>query len=284
MKLALCNEVLREIPFTAQCAYAAALGYEAVEVAPFTLAGWPEALDSSKIAVLRREAEAAGIHISGLHWLLVSPSGLTLNGPDAAARARTVGVLRRLIDLCSALGGRYLVHGSPAQRSVAADDDPGQARARAVATLQAVAGDVEAAGLTYCIEPLGRGETNFINTIADAAALARDVGSAAFTAMLDTKAAAQTESSSISTLIAEWVPLGGIGHVQFNDPNRRGPGQGDLEFADIIAALGAAGYDGYVAMEPFDYFPDGAGAAAHAAGYVRGLLAGLDYRSTSNAT
>ena len=37
MKLSLCNEVIRELPFERQCALAAALGYEGLEVAPFTL-------------------------------------------------------------------------------------------------------------------------------------------------------------------------------------------------------------------------------------------------------
>ena len=41
MKFALCNEVLQPLPFEQQCAMAAALGYDALEVAPFTLAADP---------------------------------------------------------------------------------------------------------------------------------------------------------------------------------------------------------------------------------------------------
>ena len=36
MKLSLCNEVIRELPFDRQCALAAGLGYRGLEVAPFT--------------------------------------------------------------------------------------------------------------------------------------------------------------------------------------------------------------------------------------------------------
>ena len=36
MRIALCNEVIREMEFAAQCEFAAALGYDAVELAPFT--------------------------------------------------------------------------------------------------------------------------------------------------------------------------------------------------------------------------------------------------------
>jgi hypothetical protein len=48
-----------------------------------------------------------------------------------------------------------------------------------------------------------------------------------------------------------------------------------MRFAPILAALSemqAAGhYRGIVAVEPFDYVPDGMGSAARAIGYLRGL-------------
>src|SRR5206468_2472703 len=36
MKLSLCNEVIRDLPFERQCELAAELGYEGLELAPFT--------------------------------------------------------------------------------------------------------------------------------------------------------------------------------------------------------------------------------------------------------
>ena len=116
MRLALCNEVLRDRDFAAQCAYAAALGYDALEVAPFTLGDDPLALPPSRAREVRRAASDAGIAISGLHWLLVKPEGLSVTSPDPAVRARTIESMRSLVALCAELGGRYLVHGSPAQR------------------------------------------------------------------------------------------------------------------------------------------------------------------------
>jgi len=66
-----------------------------------------------------------------------------------------------------------------------------------------------------------------------------------------------------------------IAHVQANDPNRRGPGQGELAFAPILRTLLQHHYPGIVAVEPFDYQPDGPGCAAHSIGYLRGVLEGL---------
>lgn len=45
-----------------------------------------------------------------------------------------------------------------------------------------------------------------------------------------------------------------------------------MHFGGVLAALLETGYAGVVAAEPFDYVPDGMGAAAWAAGYLRGLL------------
>lgn len=275
MRIALCNEVLRDMAFAAQCDYAAALGYDGLELAPFTLGAEPHRLSAAKRARLRRAAADAGVAITGLHWLLVAPKGLSLNGPDATLRARTRDVLRALVGLCADLGGDYLVHGSPAQRSVAPGDTFDQARARTVAIFAALAADVEAAGLTYCIEPLAPGETNFINTVEEAARLVESIGSPAFKTMIDTSAAGQAEALPVADLIDRWLPTGLIGHVQVNDTNRRGPGQGEDRFAPVFAALLRNGYDRTVAVEPFDTHPDGRGCAARAAGYVRGLLEAL---------
>ena len=47
-RIALCNEVLAPWPFERQCAYAAALGYRALEVAPYTLAADPMTISDAQ--------------------------------------------------------------------------------------------------------------------------------------------------------------------------------------------------------------------------------------------
>ncbi len=279
MKIALCNEVLRDMEFAAQCDYAAALGYDGLEVAPFTLGEMPHLMSERARAALRRAAADAGIAITGLHWLLVTPQGLSLNGPDAEIRGRTLEVMRRLVVLCADLGGAVLVHGSPAQRNVAPGDDAEAAWARAREAFAAVAEDAGRAGVTYCLEPLSRRETNFINTVGEAARMVEAVGHPAFRTMIDTSAAAQTESEPVAALVERWLPSGLIAHVQVNDRNRRGPGEGDDRFAPVFAALLRKGYDRVVAAEPFVYEPDGRACAARSIGYVRGVLEALEWRT-----
>ena len=118
MKLSLCNEVIRELPFDRQCALAAGLGYRGLEVAPFTFGDDAWRMPAAKRAEIRRACSDAGIEVSGLHWLLAAPAGLSITSADRNVWQRSVDVLRASVELCAELGGVYLVHGSPAQRRV----------------------------------------------------------------------------------------------------------------------------------------------------------------------
>ena len=272
MRIALCNEVLAGMSLERQCEYAARLGYDGLEIAPFTLSDAPEEISTAEAAKIRATVEASGLAVTGLHWLLVKPEGLSLTDPDATIRARTVAVMIRLIALCAELGGEVLVHGSPKQRQIASGQTHADALARLQDGLAQVASTAASAGVIYCIEPLSRRQTALVNTIAEATELVRAIGHPGLRTMIDCSAAGLTETESVPALIDRWLPTGLIAHIQANDPNRRGPGQGEMKFAPILAALRRHHYAGTIAVEPFDYLPDGAGVAAFAAGYLRGIL------------
>ena len=272
MKLSLCNEVLREFEFARQCAYAAALGYAGLEVAPFTLGDDAYRMPAARRAELRRAAAEAGLAVSGLHWLLVAPPGLSITSADRVVRERTIDVMRHLIELCAELGGNYLVHGSPAQRRIASERDPKDAAARGEAAWAAIAGDAQKAGVAYCIEPLAAPDADFVNTLEEAAAIVRRVANPALRTMIDTSAVGVMEKEPVADVVRRWMPTGLVAHVQFNDRNRRGPGEGEDRFAPVVRALRETGYTGWIAMEPFQYKPDGPASAARAIGYVQGVM------------
>ncbi|WP_218668879.1 sugar phosphate isomerase/epimerase [Variovorax sp. KK3] len=252
-----------------------ALGYDGLEVAPFTLAADPMDIGDAQARDFGRIARDHGLEISGLHWLLVAPAGLSIVSVDASLRQRSTAVMQRLVELCALMGGRYLVHGSPRQRSVPPGDTRDAALARAKECLAAAAQAAQQCGVVYCIEPLSRVETDLINTVAEAVELVQAIDSPAFKTMIDCSAAGQVEHEDVPALMRRWMPGGHIAHVQLNDPNRRGPGQGEMRFAPILAALremqAAGHYTGIAAVEPFDYVPDGMGSAARAIGHLRGL-------------
>ena len=276
MRIALCNEVLQPMPFAKQCEYAAKLGYDGIELAPYTVSDEPHKLSAARRAEIRKAAADAGIAIMGLHFLLVAPKGLSITSPDDKLRAWTVDVMRGLIELSGELGARYMVHGS--QRVVAPGETREIAMQRAQDCFAAIAPTAEACKQTYCIEPLAAHITPVINTIAEAVKMVEQIGSLALRSMLDCNHASKMEGESLAQVIERWVPGGMIGHVQINDGNRRGPGQGDIEFAPVFAALATSSYLGDVSVEPMDYVPDGPGSAARSIGYVQGILEGLRFR------
>jgi D-psicose/D-tagatose/L-ribulose 3-epimerase len=269
MRISLCNEVVAALPFAEGARLAAALGYDGLEVAPFTLdAEAPHLLPAARRAELRRIAEEEGAPITSLHWLLVAPAGLSITSADPALRARTLEVMQRLIGLAADLGATLLVHGSPKQRHVAAEGDAPRAE-----EAMAKAGEWAAAhGLTYCLEPLDAGQTNWARTVEEAVGIVRRIGHPGLKTMLDVSAAGNGEAEPAEALLRRFMPTGLIAHVHLNDRNRRGPGQGSDRFRPVFDALRETGYPGFCAVEPFDYHPDGPASAARAIGYLRGIL------------
>lgn len=275
MQLTLCNEVIRELDFASQCRLAAGLGYIGLEVAPFTLSDDPCNLPVSERRSLRAMAEGEGIHITGLHWLMNVPGGISLTSKDAAVQSKTRDHMLGLVELCHDLGGQVLVHGSPDKRPVSDAGSLQAAEEIALGHLTAAGDAAHAAGITYCLEPLAPALTDFVNTVAEAQELVIRSGSKGLATMLDTSAAWGGEDTPPSSVLNRELSKGLIRHIHFNESNRRGPGQGEHCFLPILRVLASHDYDGLIGIEPFDYHPDGPTAAALAAGYVEGLFEAL---------
>jgi sugar phosphate isomerase/epimerase len=200
----------------------------------------------------RRSVERAGLQIVGLHWLLAQTEGLHLTAAERATRLRTADVLIDLAHLCADLGGQVLVLGSPQQRSLHAGTSHREGMLRAAETLAKVVPTLERSGVVLALEPLGPTETNFLNSADDARELARQIESPQIGLHLDVKAMS-SESVSMERLIhehADWLV-----HFHANDPNRQGPGMGDVAVAPYLDALRSSRYQGWVSVEVFDYAP-----------------------------
>src|SRR5258708_39967935 len=130
MRLALCNEVLAAMPLEHQCEHAAALRYDGLEIAPYTLFDRPDQVTANEASRVRTVVEGAGLVVTSLHWLLARPAGLSLTDPDASTRSRTLEVMTRLTRLGAALGRTVLVPGSPPQRPIPRGEAHGGSPAR----------------------------------------------------------------------------------------------------------------------------------------------------------
>jgi sugar phosphate isomerase/epimerase len=183
---------------------------------------------------------------------LAKTEGFHVTSPDTEVRRKTADYLKELARLCVDLGGKVMVFGSPQQRNLLPGVSPEQGMEYAAAVLRTVLPTLEANEVVVALEPLGPQETNFLVTTAEAVELAERIGSPQVRLHLDCKAMA-TESTPPAELIRKYHQL--TAHFHANDPNRQGPGMGQLDMRPILEALGEVDYRGWVSVEVFDYSP-----------------------------
>src|SRR5207253_2387145 len=171
MRYAICNETFEGWDHARVCRTVAELGYQGLELAPFTLAPRITDVTAEQRRTLRRQAEDSGLQIIGLHWLLAKTEGLQLTSPDEKVRQRTADYVVELARCCRDLGGELMVFGSPAQRRIPAGATRAQATDWAVDTFRRAAPGIADSGITLCLEPLAPAEADFIQTAAEAVAI-----------------------------------------------------------------------------------------------------------------
>ena len=273
MKFAICNEQFEGWEFDRVCRFVRSVGYEGLELAPFTLAPSITDVSPQRRAELRLQADDAGVELFGLHWLLAKTEGLYLTSPDASVRRRTAAYLGSLAEACHDFGGTVMVFGSPKQRSLLPGVSSDQAYGWAAETFRDAMPAIADCGVTLCMEPLSPAETDFVNTCADGVRLGAMVNHPNFVLHLDVKA-----MSSEQTPVPELIRLhgGSAGHFHANDANLRGPGFGPIDFVPIFRALRNAGYNRWVSVEVFDYTPDPETIERQSIDYMQRCLAACD--------
>ena len=185
MKLAVCNEFFENWEIAEVFAFAKEVGFDAVEIAPYTLADSVTDIPAAERERIRQAAEECGVEIVGLHWLFVKPDGLHLTLPDADTRQKTCAYLLELTRFCADIGGRLMVIGSPQQRNIEEGVDFQQGFEWAVESFKEaaqLAGDLD---VMLCFEPLNSNITNFILNPDEALELVKAVDHPNFQMIVD---------------------------------------------------------------------------------------------------
>ena len=252
MNFAICNETFQDWPFDKAFAFARELGYTGIEIAPFTIENSAFDITPQRRAQVQQQAEAAGLEVVGLHWLLAQTEGFYLTSPDASVREKTSDYFCELAQLCCDLGGSMMVLGSPVQRNLLPGVSHDEAMKYAADVIQGAVARMDQCGVTLAVEPLGPAEGDFLNTAAQAIELIKKIDSPRVQLHLDVKAMS-SEPTPIGDIIRQGAPY--LAHFHANDPNRRGPGMGDVDFVPIFQTLRDIKYRGWVSVEVFDYEP-----------------------------
>jgi D-psicose/D-tagatose/L-ribulose 3-epimerase len=266
-RLAVCNELFQNVPLGEACGQMRALGYEGLEIAPFTLLNDPATLSPEARRDIRETIAQHNLEFVGFHWLLAAPEGLHATTRDEQVRKRTWDYVNSLIDLCADLAGSHsgrrpvLVFGSPKQRSTTDGVSPRQAVDVLTHGLAHAAPRAESRGVTILIEALSPDQTDVVTCLGEAVAIVKQIRSAAIQTMFDTHNA-RHEAEPHATLIRKYAPY--IQHVHVNEMDGREPGMGDYDFAGLLGALEEVKYQGWVSVEALDLSRDAREVAARA--------------------
>jgi len=252
MKFAICNETFGDWPLDRGFEAARKFQYTGIEVAPFTLGESVFEISNQVRREYRTQAESYGLEILGLHWLLAKTTGYHLTTDDSDIRAKTRDYMIALAQLCSDLGGKIMVLGSPLQRNFPVSMSHQQALNNAASLLSEVVPSLEKHNVQIAVEPLGPQEGNFLNHAYQARELINRIGSSNIQLHLDVKAMS-SEGTGIDSIIRDHSDI--LIHFHANDPNRLGPGMGDVDQRPIFQALQQIEYSGWVSVEVFDYAP-----------------------------
>ncbi len=252
-KYAICNEIMQGWDWKRQCQFAAEVGYQGIEVAPFTLGDHVDNISSDRRAELRGRAQEAGIDILGLHWLLVTPEGLHTTTPDEAVRRETWDYMAKLAEFCADLGGTVMIFGSPNQRSSQGISTE-QAVENLTEGLREVAPRIAAHNVQLLLEPLSSDQTDVINTLGDAVAVVKDVNHTAISAMFDFHNTAD-ETELLDDLVRQHYDY--IKHIQIQEMDGTYLGTGDAvkAFLPALRAFRDLEYARWISLEVFDFEP-----------------------------
>ena len=272
MKFGTCNEYFENWEIEDVFKYAADIGYDGVEIAPFTLADSVDDISEARRQQIRAAAESAGVDIIGLHWLLIKPEGLYTNHVDDDIRNRTRDYFQSLVRFCGDLGGKVMIIGSPKQRNVQEGWDYDETWERTKSVFRDCLPLAAEKDVTLCIESLSPEQTNFIQTAEEARRMVAEIDHPNFQTMVDI-CSGSSEAKPPEQLLRETKHQ--LRHVHVNDANQRGPGFGDTDFVSVMRALREIDYQRYVSVEVFNFAPDPRTIAAGSLHYLKGIADAL---------
>jgi len=256
-KYAMCNESMPQLTWPEQCQIVSNVGYKGIEIASFTLVKeGVHQLNGARRREMVSVMQDAGIECVGLHWLLTPPpKGLHFTTPDFAVRQNTVAYFHELIDFCADLGGPYMIFGSPKQRNTVGIS-VGEAKNYFAEGLAKVAGHAQQRGVEILIEPLAKGATDVVNTLAEALDLAKQANNPAIAIIFDFHNTGD-ETESFDALVKKYFQYIHHIHVQEMDGRHLGTGTAVRDYVQAFQTLKDLKYDKWISLEVFDFSPGG---------------------------
>ena len=264
MKLAFSSNAYLKHPFDETARRIAAVGYDGLELLADVPHAWPAGLLEGPKRAIREAMKANGLAFSNINAFMMNavadhrqpywhPSFLE---PDEAYRRVRIDHTRRALDLCAELGAPHIT------TEPAGPVPPGMSRPQAVdlfvETLKPLAEHAERLGVLLLIEP----EPELLLERTDQyVEIHERVNSPALGLNFDV-GHAFCMSEDLPKAIAALAPLTRHYHLEDIAATRVHhhmiPGDGAIDFAEVVDAIKGTGYDGWLTVElyPFQDDPD----------------------------
>jgi sugar phosphate isomerase/epimerase len=278
VKLAFSSNAYLKHPFDETAARIAAIGYDGLELLADVPHAWPAGLLEGPRKAIREAMAKNRLAFSNVNAFMMNavadhrqpywhPSFIE---PDPNYARVRIDHTRRALDLCAELGAPHITTepGGPIP--------PGVSRAQAVdqfvEALKPLAEHAEKLGIMLLIEP----EPELLLERTDQYIEIHDrVGSKALGLNFDV-GHAFCMSEDLPKAIAALVPLTKHYHLEDIAATRVHhhlvPGDGVIDFAEVVAAIKATGYDGWLTVELYPFQDDPDAAARRAFEVLRPLV------------
>ena len=253
----------------AHFARARATGYDAVEI---SLVSGPD-ID---VAAFRDELERYDLAV---YCSMGLPAEVDISSPSAATRQAGIDYLKRCLETAAALGSP-LLGGLPYVPWLYFPEYNAMSshRERAADSLRDVAGVASDLGIYLSLEIINRFETFMFNSVAEGLAFMERIGHPAVRLQLDTYHMNMEEDDIGAAIRAAGAQLG---HFHCAASNRKMPGQGHINWAEIRQALDDIGYQGGIVIE---CFPDPEAETGRTVNTWRTLVQDYDGEAMAAAT
>jgi D-psicose/D-tagatose/L-ribulose 3-epimerase len=256
VKFAICNEIFfyeDKEKWTIRKQFEAArdLGFDGMEISPFTLNDWVQQITPEQKAEVIEASRATGVEVVGIHWLLIGPTGLHGTDPDPEVRARTIAYFEDLVRFGIEIGAGLMVVGSPKQRAIKEGVTFEQAWEWFKQAMAAAGKVGTAADFKVCIEPLAViTNNNFIHRAEEARKMAAEINLPNVGIIVDTYSGSR-EEADLPQAIRDSAQY--LYHYHCNDHNGMAPGYGDTDFVPVMKALVDINYQRFCSIEVFNF-------------------------------
>lgn len=242
IKYSVCIDMIFvEIPFYERIQAVSDSGFKAVEIWKWSTRD----IEIIKHVIEKNSMEIALINIDSRDCE-VSEDLWTGGILSCGSEKAVIDAVKQTIEVCSYLGVKKTVilpgnkrNGMPYEKQ----------REKLISVLKEAAVIAEKAGVTLVLEPLNtfnRPEV-FLSCSKEGFDIIREVNNDSVKLLYDIYHQQQMEGNIIRT-ISENIGL--IGHIQIADvPGRHQPGTGEINYKNILKAIGDTSYKGYVGLE-----------------------------------